>query len=69
MHMLMFCLLLCSLILILVSLICFYFKKNFCSMKYVLLAFFIRSCKSIWLLLSSISITPKYLKFSSLSNS
>ena len=35
----------------------FLFLKNFCSMKYVLLAFFILSSKSIWLLLSSFSIT------------
>jgi len=35
-HMLMFCLLLCSLVLILVSLICFYFLKNFCSIKLTL---------------------------------
>jgi len=42
-------------------------SKNVYSMKYVLLAFFILSCKSIWLLLSSLSITPKYLKFSTLS--
>ena len=26
----------------------FLFLKNFCSIKYVLLAFFILSCKSIW---------------------
>ena len=37
------------------------FSKSFCSIKYVLLAFFI-------LLLSSLNITPKYLKFSTLSN-
>jgi len=36
--------------------------------KYVLLAFFIPSCKSVWCLLSSLSITPRYLKFSPLSN-
>jgi hypothetical protein len=59
---------LCSLILILVSLICFYFLKKICSIKYVLLAFFILSCKSIWLLLYTLNITPKYLKFSTLSN-
>jgi len=35
----------------------FSFLKNFCSIKYVLLAFFILSCKSIWLLLSPLSIT------------
>ena len=29
------------------SLVCFYFKKNVCIMKYVLLVFFILSCKSI----------------------
>jgi len=45
----------------------FLFLKNFCSTKYVLLAIFILFCKSIWLLLSSLSITPKYLKFSTLS--
>ena len=33
-----------------------------------ILALFILSCKSIWLLLSSLNITPKYLKFSTLSN-
>jgi hypothetical protein len=33
----------------------FLFLKNFCSIKYVLLAFYILSCKSIWLLLSSYS--------------
>ena len=38
MHMLTFCLLLCSLVLILVSLICSIFKKNFLALKYVLLA-------------------------------
>jgi hypothetical protein len=26
----------------------FLFQKNFCSMEYVLLAFFVLSCKSIW---------------------
>jgi hypothetical protein len=31
----------------------FLFLKKFCSIKYVLLAFFILSCKSVWLLLSS----------------
>ena len=36
MHMLTFCLLLCSLVLILVSLICFYFQKIF--VKYVLVS-------------------------------
>ena len=46
----------------------FLFSKNFCSVKCVLLSFFILSCKSIWLLLSSLSITPKYLKFSTLSS-
>ena len=40
----------------------FLFLKNFCGVKYVLLA------KSIWLLLSSLSVTPKYLKFSALSS-
>jgi len=66
MHMLTICLLLCSVVLILVSLMLL-FLNNFCSIKYVLLAFFILSCKSIWLLLSSLSIiTPKYLKFSTL---
>ena len=39
MHMLMFCLLLCSLVLILFYLIRFNFFKTFCSIKYVLLAF------------------------------
>ena len=34
----------------------FLFLKNLCNIKYVLLAFFILSCKSIWLLLSSLSI-------------
>ena len=34
----------------------FLFLKIFCSIKYVLLAFFILSQKSIWLLLSSLSI-------------
>ena len=33
----------------------FSFLKNFCSIEYMLLAFFILSCKSIWLLLSSLS--------------
>ena len=42
----------------------FSFLKTFCSIHYVLLPFFILSCKSISLLLSSLSITPKYLKFS-----
>jgi hypothetical protein len=51
MHMLKFCVLLCSLVLILVFFYVFYFKKNFCIIKYVLLAFFILSCKSIWWLL------------------
>ena len=37
-------------------------------MKYVLLAVFILSYKSIWCFLSSLIITPKYLKFSKLSN-
>ena len=32
-------------------------------MKYVLLAFFILSCKSVWWSLSLLSITPRYLKF------
>ena len=32
----------------------FLFLKNFCSIKYVSLAFFILSCKSVWLLLSSL---------------
>ena len=44
----------------------FLFFFNFCSIKYVLLVFFILSCKSVWLLLSLLSITPKYLKFSNL---
>ena len=44
------------------------FLKNVCSIKYVLLALFILSCKYIWLLLPSLSITPKNLKFSTLSN-
>jgi len=38
-HMLKFCLLLCSLVLILVFLDTFLFLKNFYSIKYVLLAF------------------------------
>jgi len=46
----------------------FLLLKNCYSIKYVLLAFCIVSCKSIWLLLSSLSTTPKYLKFSTLSN-
>jgi len=46
----------------------FLFLKNCCSIKYVLLAFFILSCKSVGLLLSSLSTTPKYLKFSTLSD-
>jgi hypothetical protein len=33
-----------------------------------LLAFFILSCNSFWLLLPSLSITPIYLTFSTLSN-
>jgi len=33
----------------------------------VLLAFFIISCKSIWCLLTLLSVTPKYLKFSTVS--
>ena len=37
----------------------FLFLKSICSIKCVL-AFFILSCKSVWLLLSSLSITPKY---------
>jgi len=46
----------------------FLFLKNFCSIKYVLLALSILTYKSIWLLLSSLTITAKYLKFSTLSN-
>ena len=46
----------------------FVFLKNVCNIKYVMLTFFIFSCKSIWWLLSSLSITPRYLKYSSLSN-
>jgi len=46
----------------------FLFLQNFCSIKYILLAFFILSCKSIWVLLFLLSITPKYLKFSTFSN-
>jgi hypothetical protein len=48
----------------------FLFLKKFCSIKYVFLALFIVSCKSagIWWLLSSLSITPKYLKFPTLSS-
>ena len=45
----------------------FLFLNNFCSVKYVLLAFFILSCKSVWRLLSSLSITPRHLKYSALS--
>ena len=41
----------------------FLFLKNFCNIKYVLFAFFILSCRWIWWLLSSWSVTPKYLKF------
>ena len=41
----------------------FLFLKNVCSIRYVLLAFFILCCKSVWLLLSSLIVTPKYLKF------
>ena len=63
MRMLTFCLLLCSLVLIFVSLICLYFLIKICSIKYVLLAIFILSSKSIWLLLSSLYITPKYINF------
>jgi len=51
----------------LVSLL-FLFLKKFGSIKYILLTFLILSCKSIWLLLSSLSITPKYLKFYTLPN-
>ena len=36
------------------------------SIKYVSLAFYILSCKSIWLFLSSLSVTPKYLEFPNL---
>ena len=46
----------------------FLFLKKFCNIKYVLLAFFILSCKCVWELLSDLSIAPKYLKFSTLSN-
>jgi len=46
-----------------------FLKKKFCIMKYVLFAFFIFSCKSIWWLLSSLSITRRYLQFSNLSKS
>jgi hypothetical protein len=46
----------------------FLFLKKCCSIKYVLLAFFIVSYKSSCLLLSSLSVTPKYLKFYTLSN-
>ena len=46
----------------------FLFLKRFCSIKCVLLALFILSCKSIWLLLSSLSATPKCLKLATLSN-
>ena len=42
----------------------FLFLKYFCSIKNVLVAFFILSCKSIWSLLSSLSITREYLNFS-----
>jgi len=48
MHMLKFCLLLCTLVLILVFFNVFLFPKKFCIVKYVLLEFFILSCKSIW---------------------
>ena len=41
----------------------FLFLKNVCSMKYVLLAFFIVSHKPIWWLSFSLIITPRYLKF------
>ena len=68
MHMLMFYLLLYSLVSILTFWICFYFFFKFCKIKYVLLAFFILSCKCVWELLSALSIAPKYLKFSTLSN-
>ena len=44
----------------------FLFLKNVYTMKYVLLAFFIHFYKSVWWLLSSLGITPRYLKFSSL---
>ena len=47
--------------------ICIFLKK-ICSINYVLLAFFILSYKSIWCLLSSLSITPRYFKFSALSD-
>jgi len=47
MRMLTFCLLLCSFSLNYFS-DTFLFLKNFCSMKYVLLAFLILSCKSNW---------------------
>jgi len=46
----------------------FLFFKKICSTKYVLLTFIILSCKSIWILLSSLHITPKHLKFSNLSH-
>jgi hypothetical protein len=48
MHMLKFCLLLCSFVFNFSFLDKFLFQKNLCSMKYVLLAFFVLSCKSIW---------------------
>jgi len=41
----------------------FLFLKHFCCIKYVLLAFFILSSKSIWWLLSELNITPTHLKF------
>ena len=46
----------------------FLFLKNFGKVKYALLVFFILFYKCVCLLSSSLSITPKYLKFSSLSN-
>jgi hypothetical protein len=66
MHMLTFCLLLCYLDLILVSLICFYFKKFVAYNMF--LSIFILSCEFIWLMLSSLSITSKCLKFSTFWN-
>ena len=46
----------------------FLFLKNYCIMKYVLLALLILSCKSVWCLLSTLSAEPKYIKFATLSN-
>jgi len=68
MHMLKVYLLLCSLVLIVVFFRYMYISKKFCSINYVLLEFFILSYKSIWCLLSSLSITPRYFKFSTLSD-